>query len=112
MEAPVTEDRKACYCKVCGNLIIHAQVDEDGLCGPCGLRFRMNKLPPAGAYCVLCGERRRRNLTTWALSGDPVCYGCEFHLKETRPYPENPLTQKSRLRRDRRRAFRWCWSGE
>jgi hypothetical protein len=89
-------------CAVCGDTIVHAQVDEQGLCGPCGLRLRLRRLPPAGARCVLCGERRRRSLTLWPLSGDVVCHTCDFYLRETRPWPEDLAPLARRLRRDRR----------
>jgi hypothetical protein len=101
------EDRRTGrYCKICGRLIQHAELDEEGLCGPCGLRVRMNKVPPVESRCVVCGERRRRNLTIWPLSGDPVCHSCSFYLKDTRPYPEDPLSQKWRLKRNRRDGSR------
>jgi len=106
------EFSKERYCNICGSVISHAEVDEKGLCGPCGLRYRMNKLPPAGSRCVLCGERRRRNLTTWPLSGDPVCHSCEFYLKETRPYPKDPRSQKGRLKRERRARERDMMDGK
>ena len=94
------------YCKVCGCEIKHAQIPEQGLCGPCGLRARRGQLPPVGSRCVICGERRRRNLTIWPLSGDPVCHACCFYLKEARPWPQDPRQVAWRLRRDRRRRPR------
>jgi hypothetical protein len=98
----VKNRRSGRLCKVCGSPIVHAEVDEEGLCGPCGLRSRRGELPPAGSKCVVCGERRRRNLTVWPLSGDPVCHTCVFYLKEASPWPEDPTDLSWRLRRERR----------
>ncbi|MDY0001212.1 MAG: hypothetical protein RBU30_07960 [Polyangia bacterium] len=93
-------------CSVCGEPILHAQVDEPGLCGPCGLRLRLRRLPPPGAACVLCGERRRRALTLWAPSGDVVCHTCDFYLREKRPWPETLQGLERPMRRERRRSQR------
>ncbi|MFH2006786.1 MAG: hypothetical protein ABI333_09400 [bacterium] len=89
-------------CSVCGGPIRHAEVDEAGLCGPCGLRVRLRRLPAVGSACALCGERRRRNLTVWELTGEVVCHGCAFHLREMRPWPTRLDPIARRLRRERR----------
>lgn len=89
-------------CSVCGGPIRHAEVDEAGLCGPCGLRVRLKSLPRAGSDCVLCGERRRRALTVWALTGDPVCHTCAFHLREMRPWPTRLEPLVAQMQRERR----------
>ena len=93
-------------CSVCGHAIRHAEVVEAGLCGPCGLRVRLRHLPPKGCACVLCGERRRRALTVWEPSGDPVCHACGFHLREMRPWPVRLDAVARQMRRQRRSASR------
>jgi hypothetical protein len=89
-------------CQLCGSRIRHVEVDEPGLCGPCGLRLRLGQVPAVGARCAVCGERRRRALTVWPLSGEPVCHTCAFYLKESRPWPRSIDEVARRLRRERR----------
>lgn len=93
-------------CHVCGGPIRHAAVDEPGLCGPCGLRVRLGHLPGSDTACVLCGERRRRALTVWELTGDPVCHTCAFHLREMRPWPKRLEHIAFQMQRERRAASR------
>jgi hypothetical protein len=93
-------------CRVCGGPIRHAEVDEPGLCGPCGLRLRLERLPRAGSACALCGDRRRRALTIWELTGDPVCHTCAFHLREMRPWPTRLDHIAHQMRRERRSSLR------
>ena len=93
-------------CRVCGGPIQHAEVDEAGLCGPCGLRVRLKQLPQSGSECVLCGERRRRALTVWELTGDPVCHSCAFHLREMRPWPTHLEHIAVQMQRERRTVHR------
>lgn len=104
-----THDRRGARsptCRVCGGRIIHAQVVEPGLCGPCGLRLRLRRLAPEGTRCVLCGERRRRALTVWHPTGDVVCHTCDFYLKEQRPWPEDLAPLASQMSRERRHQDR------
>lgn len=93
-------------CRVCGGPIRHAEVDEPGLCGPCGLRVRLQRLPEEGSACLLCGERRRRALTVWELTGEPVCHTCAFHLREMRPWPTRLDNVAFQMQRERRANHR------
>ena len=93
-------------CLLCGSPIQHVEVDEPGLCGPCGLRRRLGQVPAIGARCAVCGERRRRALTVWPLSGEPVCHTCAFYLREARPWPRSIAELQRRLVRERRKRSR------